>query len=299
MRFLILGGTGFVGKALVRHFLDSGIRVTAVVRSVPIDMDERAETVIGNPMVEGSWMDAAAEVDGIVNLVGGNIMTRWTKQAQKLILDSRARSTRLAVQALGESGGKVLLCANAVGFYGDRGDEVLTEASAKGQGFLSDVCQAWQDEAKKALEFGHRVVVARFAAVLGPNGGALAKMLPAFRLGLGGPVGSGKQWFPWVHREDVCRALEFAAQTPQIRGPINICGPMPITNAAFAQALGRALKRPAVLPLPAFVLRLLFGQAASVVLASQRCEPAVLQAAGFTFRFSTAEAALADILTLR
>ncbi len=191
---------------------------------------------------------------------------------------------------------RVLVSGSAVGDYGDRGDEILTEDSAKGDGFLADLCRDWEDEARKAEALGLRVVLLRTGVVLGRGGGALAQMLPAFRLGAGGPIGSGRQYLPWIHLHDLVGVIVAALGDDRMRGPINGVGPEPVTSRDFAKALGRALHRPAVLPAPALALRVIFGQAADVLLASQRVVPAALERLAFPFAFPTLDAALADVL---
>ncbi len=190
----------------------------------------------------------------------------------------------------------MLVSGSAVGYYGDRADEVLTEDSAPGSGFLADLCREWEAEARGAEALGLRVVVLRTGVVLGRGGGALEQMLPAFRLGAGGPIGSGRQYLPWIHLHDLTAAILAALDDDRVRGPVNGVAPKPVASRDFAKALGRALRRPAVLPAPAFALRLFFGQAAEVMLASQRAVPAALERLGFPFAFPTLDAALADAL---
>ncbi|NCC25077.1 MAG: TIGR01777 family protein [Deltaproteobacteria bacterium] len=297
MRYFIMGGTGFVGRHLVEKILAGGDQAVLLVRpgSEP-PAAKGLETITGNPFQAGAWAGKARSCDVVVNLVGSTIMTRWTAKARERIMATRVDSTRAAVQALGKEGTKTLLCANAIGFYGDGGDHEQTENTPAGTGFLAEICQAWQKEAEKAKNIGHRVCIMRFGAVLGPGGGALAKMLPPFRLGLGGPVGGGRQWFSWVHVQDVAEAIQFLAGEKSAQGVFNICAPDPVRNREFALALGRVLNRPAFLPFPGWVLRLAMGQASDVVLASQRCLPRRLQDAGFRFSQPSLVQALADIV---
>lgn len=238
-----------------------------------------------------------------MNLAGRSIASgRWTRQARAEILDSRVQSTRLLVETIGKMTRRpaVLVSASAIGYYGDRGDEVLTESSGPGRGFLVDVVQAWEAEAARAAAFGVRVVCTRFGIVLSRQGGALGPLLPVFRLGLGGPLGSGRQWWSWIHIDDVVGAILAAIRMPALEGPVNVVGPEPITNRAFAQAVGSALRRPAVLPAPAFALRVVLGAMADeMILASQRVMPGSLQHAGFAFRWPELGPALADLVRRR
>ena len=298
MNFFILGGTGFVGNFLIKFILDQGDDVTALVRDeskIKI-RSPNLEPVKGDPLKQGDWQKELVRSDVIINLVGSPIMTTWTDKAKKMILSSRVDSTNNVVTALKDSGPKTFICANAVGYFGSRGDEMITDYASPGKDFLSDVCVKWQEAAMGAENLGHRVVVSRFAAVLGPGGGALDQMMPVFKRGMGGKLGNGKQWFPWVHIFDLTRALYFLSRKKEIKGPVNICSPKPVTNEHFTHALGRALNRPTLFRVPGFGLKLRFGEAANVLLASQRCIPKVLHEAGFEFKFEDIEAALADIV---
>ena len=298
MRHFILGGTGFVGQYLVKFILDQGDDVTALVRdeSKIKTRSPNLEQVKGDPLRQGDWQRELIRSDVVINLVGSPIMTNWTDKAREMILSSRVDSTNNVVLALRDSEPKTFICANAVGYFGSRGDELIDDYASSGNDFLADVAVKWQEAAMGAENLGHRVVVSRFAAVLGPGGGALAQMMPVFKLGMGGKLGNGKQWFPWVHIFDLARALHFLSRKKEIKGPVNICSPKPVTNAHFTRALGKALNRPALFRLPGFGLKMRFGEAANVLLASQRCIPEVLRGAGFEFKFEDIEAALADIV---
>lgn len=300
MRFLILGASGFVGQALTAHLLDSGHEVEALLRR-PLHggIWDRVRVIQGDPTRPGPWLDGPRDLDAVVNLTGRNIFARWNERIKKEILDSRLTSTGLAVRcacARCRPEG-VLINANAVGFYGDTADSEVDESAPQGQGFLAEVCRLWQDAALAATSTcGLRAVVARFGAVLGRGGGALDQMLPPFRAGVGGRIGSGLQRFSWVHLTDLCRAVEFIARTPGLSGPINLTAPVIPSNAEFSALLGRALRRPAFIPVPAFVLRLFFGEVAQVLLTGQRTVPAKLLAHGFLFNFPDPALALADLL---
>jgi uncharacterized protein len=295
MKILAFGATGFVGGHLVPHLLGRGHEVTVAARSGKARVAAGAEVVKADPTVPGPWQDLVAGHDAVVNLAGSPVMTRWTQAGKDDILRSRTMSTRHIVDALSATTGKTLLCANAIGYYGDAGDTVCTEDTPRGNGFLADVTRAWQEEALHAQRFGHRVVIPRVSVVLG-RGGALARMITPFSLGLGGRIGHGRQWFSWIHIEDLVRAMSFLLETPAASGPFNACAPEPVTNARFTAALAGALGRPAFLPVPAFALRLAMGEAASMLLSGQRCHPAALQRLGFEFSFPDMDAALAHII---
>ena len=224
---------------------------------------------------------------------------RWTDEKKKRIRESRVKGTKLLGDAIANltQPPKIFICASAIGYYGNRGDEVLNEASAPGDDFLAKVCVEWEEATSLAAEKGIRVVKARFGVILDKNGGALAKMLPPFRMGLGGRVGSGKQWMSWIALDDVVGALEFVLENSALTGPVNFVAPRPVTNAEFTKALGKALSRPTIFPIPAFGVRLVFGEMAdALLLASQRVQPERLTAAGYAFRFSELEKALPHVL---
>lgn len=290
MRVMVTGGTGLVGVPLRQALVAAGHDVTLVTRR-----PSAGETAV-------SWDDVPrviAEMDGVVHLAGAPIADgRWTEARKAEIRASRVETTRAIVRAIAASGARprVLVSASAIGFYGPRGDEPLDEEAPPGEGFLADVCRAWEDAAREAEPLGVRVARVRIGIVLAPGGGALAAMLPPFRFGLGGPLGGGRQWMSWVHRDDVVAMLLAALADPSWVGAVNATAPHPVTNAAFTTALGRALHRPAVLPVPAFALRLLLGDMATMLLTGQRVLPAAATARGFSFRFPTLDAALADCL---
>lgn len=301
MRVLVTGATGFVGRALVPVLRREGHSVVAWVRS---EMRARArlgaeiETVDARSGIE-ALTSALEQCDAVINLAGEPILGgRWTAARRESLRDSRVGFTENLVRALAASRRRprVLVSGSAVGYYGDRADEILKEDAARGSGFLADLCRDWEAAARKAEDLGLRVVTIRTGVVLGRDGGALAQMLLPFRLGLGGPVGPGRQYLPWIHLHDLVAMIASALVDKRMRGPINGVGPAPATSRDFAKALGRALRRPAFLPTPALALRLIFGQAAEVLLGSQRVVPAALGLLGFTFAFPTLDAALADVL---
>jgi hypothetical protein len=278
----ISGASGLVGTAVARALQSGGQRVVRLVRRPP-----GAGEVRWDPA--GGTIDAAGleGVDGVVHLAGESIADgRWTSARKRRIRDSRVEGTRLLAGALGRLTRKpaVLVSASAIGIYGDRGDEELDEASATGQGFLADVGRAWEAATADAAAAGIRVVLPRLGIVLAPDGGALAKMLPPFRLGLGGPLGPGTQWMSWITLEDTVRVLLAALEQPALSGPVNAVAPAPVTNAEFTRLLAAAVHRPAIFPVPALALEVLFGEMArEALLASQRVLPRKLTAAGFGF----------------
>jgi uncharacterized protein (TIGR01777 family) len=290
MRALVTGATGFIGPYLLSHF------------DRPVVMTRRAagarEALAGRDVVIhecdiGAAAPPLSAFDGIevvVNLAGESVAGgRWTKKRKARIRESRVNGTRNLVDALARlpqaNRPKAFISASAVGYYGSRGEETLTEESAPGDDFLADVCQAWEREARRAEELGVRACLMRIGVVLGPNGGALAKMLTPFKLGLGGRLGSGRQWMPWIHVEDCAALFVHAAKNDSINGPVNTLAPGIVRNREFTKELARELHRPAFLPAPYFGLRLLFGEFAKVLFASQKVEPRVAQETGFAFRY--------------
>jgi uncharacterized protein (TIGR01777 family) len=241
--------------------------------------------------------ESLREADVIIHLAGEPVAQRWTAEAKRRIRESRVVGTRNLVEALAALPRRpeALICASAIGYYGSRGDEILTESSAPGSGFLPEVCVAWEKEAQAAEALGIRVVRVRTGLVLAADGGALQRMLPPFRMGVGGRLGSGRQWMSWIHLEDLTGLFQFAVES-QVRGPLNAVAPHAVTNSDFTRELARALRRPAVFPVPEFALRLLFGEMADVLLASQRVAPAAAEAAGFRFRFPQLAPALEGLL---
>ncbi len=296
MIVLISGASGLIGRALVPALRARGIEPRLLVRRAPSGPHE----IPWDPAQGRLDASALAGGDAIVNLAGRSLAGRWTAQVKSAMVDSRVRATRLLVEAAGAMPAppSVLVSASAIGFYGDRGDEVLTEVSSPGTGFLADLARAWEGEARRAAEFGVRVVLARFGLVMGRGGGALGPLLPLFRCGLGGPLGGGRQWWSWIHLDDVVAAIITALEAPALTGPINVAGPAPVTNREFTRALAASLRRPAILPAPAFALRLVLGEMADeMILGSQRVIPARLQAAGFTFRWPELGPALQNLVS--
>jgi uncharacterized protein (TIGR01777 family) len=297
MRVLVTGSTGLVGAALVPFLTTGGHGVTRLVRSA---------TRTGEPAI--SWEPEKESIDpsglegfdAVVHLAGESIASgRWTAAKKALIMGSRVQGTRLLCEALSRLGRlpKTLLCASAIGYYGSRGDEVLTEESSPGTGFLAEVCREWQVAAAPAVQAGIRTVFLRIGVILSPLGGALAKMLPPFRIGAGGKVGSGRQYMSWIALDDVVGAICHGLNTDSLQGPVNAVSPHPVTNYEFTKALGRVLRRPTVAPLPAFMARVLFGEMADeLLLSSTRVAPTRLLATHYAFRFPDLEGALRYLL---
>jgi uncharacterized protein len=301
MRIFITGGTGFVGSYLTRRFTDFGHEVTVITRSVRSGqaLPQGAVFLEGNPGKPGPWQKRVAEHDVIINLAGRSIFSPWTAKVRREILESRVLTTRNVVEALKAGGeGKLLLSTSAVGYYGNStNDSVLDESSPPGDGFLAEVGKAWEEEARRGEQFGARVVRCRFGIVLGRDGGALETMVPAFRYYLASPLGSGRQWFPWIHLEDIFGIMSFVGEHPNLSGPINCTAPQPVRNREFTEVLAKALKKWVILPaVPAFLLRTLLGEFGSVLLDGQRAFPKRLLDSGYDFRFPTLEQALRDLI---
>jgi uncharacterized protein len=288
---LVAGGTGFVGRRLSKALQQRGDVVTVVTR------DPAAARTRELPGVSyRGWLPKLDGYDAVVNLAGEPIFgRRWNAQVRQELHDSRILSTRRIVEALQAASSRpgVLVNASAVGFYGDRGEEPLPETAGPGGDFMATLCSAWEAEAARSPV---RTVVMRTGVVLGEGGGALATMLPVFRLGIGGPIGLGRQWFAWVHADDLVALILFAIDEPAARGPLNGVSPGVVRNAAFSRALGRALHRPAIFPVPPIALRLKFGAVAEVLTASQRCVPEAPTRLGFAFRFTEIGPALQDVV---
>jgi len=299
MKALVTGGTGMVGRRLLR-MLEAATVVTRNPDRARRSIGHLAGRIIRWDPAEGPLPAEAIDgVDAVFHLAGESVAERRWSAAQKArIRDSRVLGTRNLVLGLRQASSRprVLVSASAVGYYGDRGDEELTESASPAHDFLADVCVAWEQEAFAAEELGVRVATARTGIVLGSGGGALAKMLTPFKLGAGGPLGNGRQWMPWVHVADLSRLYLHAAACESIRGPMNAVAPNPVRNAEFTKALGRQLRRPAFMPAPYIGLRLVFGEFAQVLFASQRVIPKVALDSGFTFQYPDIAAALKEIL---
>jgi hypothetical protein len=299
MRILISGSTGLVGTAAVQALRPAGHTIHRLVR--PGSRRPGDTKDVNWDPVDGGFDAAVAEgTDAVVHLAGASIAEgRWNEARKKMLRSSRVEATRHLVGELTKlrKPPKVFLCASAVGYYGDRGDEWLTEQSAPAYDFLGLLAQDWEAEAAKAAEFGARVVRMRFGVILAKQGGALKKMLLPFKLGAGGPMGSGRQWTSWVSLPDAVAFICHALENERLRGPVNVVSPIPVRNGEFARTLGRVLRRPAMAPFPAFMARLAFGEMAeALLLASQRVLPDVLQRAGYKFQHAELETALRAVL---
>jgi len=297
MNYLITGATGFIGRHLVALLLARGDSVNYLGRQRSRSMDSRAAFHCWNPG-EMPPLSSVPRLDAVINLAGEPIAQRWNDEVKQRIYTSRVDGTRQLVSAIAglKYKPRVLVSASAVGYYGDRGDEVLTEKSTAGSDFLAKVCVDWEREAMQARGSGVRVVTVRIAMVLGRDGGALKQMLIPFRLGLGGRFGNGRQWMSWIHVQDLARLLAYAADDESVSGALNGSSPGPVTNAQFTKALARALHRPAILPVPQFALKLALGEAAGFLLQSLRVMPEGTMQGGFRFDYPQLAEALRQIL---
>ncbi|MDX1500956.1 MAG: TIGR01777 family oxidoreductase [Thermoanaerobaculia bacterium] len=301
MRVLISGGSGMIGRRLAERLAARGdapvvlsrrpARVRGLPRGVAVEEWDAADP--------GRLAELAGGADALVHLAGEGIASgRWTAERKRRIRESRVRSTEAVAEALRRAGGRppVLLQGSAVGYYGPKDDEVVTEETPPGDDFLAEVCQEWEAAGAPAEEAGVRRVLLRTGIVLSTEGGALPPMVRPFKLFAGGPVGSGRQWMPWIHLDDEVGAIDFLMRHPSASGPFNLTAPNPLTNRELSRAIGRALGRPSLLPAPAFAMRLLFGEMATLLLDGQRAVPRRLEELGYDFRYADADAALADLL---
>jgi uncharacterized protein (TIGR01777 family) len=297
VNILITGASGFVGTHLSRFLLEKNRSVTGIgtSRKHLLEQNEMFTWIPADTTKPGSWQDLVPKADVIVNLTGRTIFRRWTKRYKKQIHGSRILTTRNLVNALPPESKTIFLSTSAAGCYGSRGDDILDEGAAQGDDFLATISIDWENEARQAEKKGARVVLMRFGVVLAKGGGALGKMVPAFKFFAGGPVGNGRQWFSWIHMSDLIGAIEFLISKDDLDGPFNFTAPEPVRNADFSKTLGRTLGRPAIMPAPAFVIRLLMGEMGGALLNSQRAVPDRLKLAGFRFQFPDADSALANL----
>jgi uncharacterized protein len=301
MRIVIAGGSGFLGTALTQALVNDGHDVTILTRRAAVPRGAGRRTLVTwlPDGKAGSWAAALDGTDAVINLAGESIAAkRWSTEQKQRIRESRLLATQSLTAAIRQHARPpgVLVSGSAVGYYGDRGDETLTETSPAGRDFLADVARAWEAEAEKVADIT-RVVVIRTGIVLDRHGGALQKMLFPFRMFVGGPLGSGRQYMPWIHKADWVRMVVWALSHDGARGPLNATGPVPVTNAEFSSALGRALHRPSVMPAPAFALRLALGEMAdALLLGGQRALPVRATDLGFSFRYGNIDDALVDVL---
>lgn len=297
MHYLVTGATGFIGRKVVSALLTRGNGVTYLSRRRNPTMDSRA-AFFQWTAPDPPPLNVIPRIDAIIHLAGEPIAQRWTPEVKKRIASSRVDATRKLVDAICELRHKpaVLVSASAIGYYGDRGDEILTEQSGPGSDYLARLCVDWEQEALRATETGLRVVPVRIATVLGREGGALPKMLPPFRLGLGTQFGSGRQWMSWIHVDDLVQLLLFAAGSPGVSGPLNGASPEPVTNSEFTKALAAAVHRPAFLAVPKFALHLALGEMSDFLFQSLRVLPATAQQAGFRFTYPGLEQSLVSVV---
>lgn len=294
MKILVIGASGFIGAHLCASLLSRRHEVIGLGRSAAKSriVHPRYRFVAADATRPGPWQQSLSGVDAVINLAGRSIFGRWTEAVKNEIRESRILTTRHAAQGLASGQATTFISASGMGFYGSRGDDVLTEDEPAGEDFLARLAVEWEREALGAADKGARVVLMRLGVVLGEGGGAMAQMLPAFKSFVGGPIGDGRQWFPWIHLDDLTAAVHFLLEQPGLSGPVNLCAPNPVQNRDLAAALGKALNRPAVMPAPAFVIRLALGEFAQVLLSSQRAIPKKLRQHRFSFRYPDIQAAV-------
>jgi uncharacterized protein (TIGR01777 family) len=297
VKITISGASGLIGRRLLKTLSGNGNTLQVLSRHAGTNMPGGIKVFPWDPTKGEPPADSLRDIDAVIHLAGEPVAQRWNEGSKRRIRESRVAGTRNLVQAISKlrQPPATLVCASAIGYYGSRGDEVLSEAAAPGVGFLPEVCVAWEKEAIVAESMGIRVVRMRTGVALDPRGGALAKMLPPFKVGVGGKIGSGKQWMSWIHLEDLAGLFRFALENP-VKGAVNGVAPNPVTNADFTKALAGVLHRPALFPVPPFALKLMFGEMAEVLLGSQRVQPQQAESAGYRYKFSQLEPALADLL---
>jgi hypothetical protein len=301
MKVFITGGTGFVGTHLTRQLIDQGHQVTLLTRSIASKrpLSPGMAFLEGDPTRSGPWQTDVASHEIIINLAGASIFHRWTDDYKKSLLNSRIQTTKNLVTALSPRKGQetVLLNASAVGYYGFHQDETLPEEDPPGSDFLALLARDWENEARKATDSGVRVVLCRFGIVLGDKGGALDQMVPLFRKGLGSPLGSGSQWFSWIHQQDLSALLLFLIQQEGLSGPVNCTSPHPVRNRELTKILAEVLHKPAFLPaVPGFMLKLIMGEFGDVLLKGQKVLPEKLLSLGYSFQFPSIKEALENLL---
>lgn len=299
MKIFITGANGFVCQKLTAALTEAGHQVTWLVRSEKKALESAAPVsfVVGDPTRNGKWQDSVGDHELLINLAGATIFRKWTSDYKKLIYDSRILTTRNLVDSA--RAGSRLISTSAVGYYGFTGDEKLDEQAPPGSGYLAELAVDWEKEAFNGTGKGLNVAVTRFGVVLGRDGGALAQMTLPFKFFAGGPLGSGRQWMSWIHSEDLCRAVLFLLENPNVEGPVNFCSPDPIQNRDLAKKLGKTLGRPSFMPAPAFAINLVLGEFSSVILKGQRAIPKKLLENGFSFKFPDVQSALNDLLIPR
>jgi len=301
MKIFMTGGTGFVGTTLTKELVEQGHHVTVLTRNILKDQKalKGVPLMKGDPTKEGDWQKKIVDHEIFINLAGASIFRRWNKKSKALMRDSRLLTTKNLVEALRDREGKetTLISTSAVGYYGFHGDEELDESSASGDDYLASLSRDWETAALRAQHDGARVIICRLGIVLGAQGGALGEMIPLFRKGLGSPIGTGKQWFSWVHEKDLVNIYLFLLGHKDLSGPLNCTAPEPVTNREFTKALGQAMKRPTFMPsIPGLIIRLVKGEFGTVLLKGQKVIPKKLTGAGFDFQFPRIKDALQDLL---
>lgn len=302
MRVFFTGGSGFIGRNLITALINRGDQVTTISRHPEATkklLGDSVKIISGDPSQSGNWQQEAGGSDAIINLCGAPILDKkWNAQRKQLLIDSRTQPTKRLVEALKQTGAraKVLISGSAMSYYGSHGDEELTESAENGDDFSAQLCRLWEDEANKAINLGVRVVNLRTSDVLGRGGGVLAKMIPPFKFFVGGPFGSGRQFISWIHIDDYINIVLKILADEEISGPINMATPKPVTNREFAKTLAGVLKRPSWLPLPGFILKLLFGEGAVLLLEGEKLMPSKMLDKGYKFKFAELEPALRDLI---
>jgi uncharacterized protein (TIGR01777 family) len=300
VKIILTGGTGFIGASLIRHLAASHHQIVSLSRNPQLNIHTpQLDKVEWDGKSPGPWADNVDGADAVINLAGETIGgKRWTSSQKARILGSRVDATKALVNAIRKARVKpgVFVSASAVGYYGDVADGDVTESHPRGNDFLAGVCDQWEREAYAAETHGVRVITPRFGVVLDRGGGALDKLLLPFKMYVGGPLGSGRQWFPWVHREDVAGVIQYALDNSSVMGPLNVAAPESVTNEEFCRALGKAMRRPCWARVPAFVLRAALGEMADMLLTGQKVVPEKLLKNGYRFRYPHLDDAFADIL---
>jgi hypothetical protein len=297
VKIVISGASGFIGRRLLKTLAQGGHLLHVLSRHQGTNLPPGVRLSGWDPVKGAPPEEALRDADAVIHLAGEPVAQRWSEDVKRRIRESRVTGTRNLVEGLAKLARKpaALICASATGYYGARGDETLTESAPAGSGFLAGTCVEWERAALAAEPLGVRVALIRAGMALDPRGGAMQRLLPIFRIGAGGKLGNGKQWVPWIHLDDLANLYAFALENP-VRGAVNGTEPNPVTNADFTRALAAAVSRPAILPVPAFAMKLLYGEMAGILFDSQRVLPNVAESMGFRFRFPQLPGALADLL---